>query len=299
MKYAYADIYTIELPSGHRFPMEKYRRTRELLLAEGTITPSQLLPPILCDRETICRAHGEEYIDKVFKGEFDRSDELRLGFPWSPALVTRSRASVGGTLQAARHALTSGGGGNFAGGTHHAYADHGEGFCVFNDVAIAIRQLQFEELIGTAAVVDCDVHQGNGTASIFHGDSHIFTLSLHGKNNFPFDKEESTLDVELDDGTSDDEYLQALEPALKQVELFRPDIVFYNAGVDPLEQDQLGRLALTIEGLKQRDALVLSWAASHDLPIAICFGGGYAKEIKDIVESHANTFRLAEALFDR
>ena len=211
--------------------------------------------------------------------------------------MRRSRCSVRGTIEVARRALRDGAAGNFAGGTHHAFADHGEGFCVFNDVAVAIRALQAEGLARRAAVIDLDVHQGNGTAAIFREDSDVFTLSLHGKNNWPFHKETSTLDLELDDGTSDAEYLAVLERSLGEIGAFAPEIAFFVAGVDPLATDRLGRLSLTLEGLRRRDEMVFQWARDSNLPIATCLGGGYSEDIEVIVEAHANTYRVAESLF--
>ena len=297
MRYAYADVYTIDLPPGHRFPMEKYRRTRELLLAEGTITTQQLLVPAMVPRDVLERTHTREYVERVFSGNLSPAEVRAIGLPWSPSLVRRSRTSVAGTLQAARHALLSGAGCNFAGGTHHAFADRGEGFCVFNDVAVAIRHLQADGSLERAAVVDVDVHQGNGTAHIFRNDANVFTLSLHGRNNWPFEKIPSTLDLAFDDGTGDVEYLTTLEVALERIRRFEPDLVFMVAGVDPLASDRLGKLSLTVDGLKQRDAMVVHWAKENEFPIAICFGGGYAEDIDEIVEAHANTIRVAEAAF--
>lgn len=297
MHCAYSDTYTIDLPPGHRFPMAKYRRTREQLVSEGNLVPSELLAPAPCSTEDLRRVHTQEYVDKIFAGTLTKKEERRLGFPWSPSLLRRSRASVAGTIYAAGQALDDGIAGNLAGGTHHAYADHGEGFCVFNDIAVAIRHLQAAGAIRTAAVVDCDVHQGNGTAHIFCDDPTVFTLSLHGENNWPFDKETSSLDVALADGAGDDEYLVALDSSLEHVGDFYPELVFYIAGVDPFEHDQLGRLALTIEGLRERDRRVFSWARRRALPVAICLGGGYAENINDIVEAHANTYRAAAEIF--
>jgi len=297
LNYAYADIYTFELPAGHRFPIEKYRLCRERLIAEGTVEAGQLVVPELCPREVLEGVHHPDYVDRTFEGRLSRIEIRRLGFPWSETLVRRSLCSVAGTIQAAEYALREGAGGNFAGGTHHAYPDHGEGFCVFNDIAVAARHLQMRGLVERVAVVDCDVHQGNGTAFIFREDSRVFTLSLHGKNNYPFEKEQSTLDVELEDGVGDEEYLDHLEDALEEVFRFHPQIVFYLAGVDTLKNDRFGKLSMTLDGLKERDRLVLSEARKRDLPVAIAFGGGYAELLEDVVEAHANTYRIAESLF--
>ena len=297
MHCAYSDTYTIELPAAHRFPIAKYRQTRERLVSEGTLSEPELLVPGLCETDDLRRVHTEEYINKIFNGTLTKQEERRLGFPWSLSLLRRSRASVAGTLYAARQALQHGVAGNLAGGTHHAYADHGEGFCVFNDIAVAIRHLQHNGFVRSAGVIDCDVHQGNGTAHIFRNDPTVFTLSLHGENNWPFDKETSSLDVALADGTTDNEYLRALEPALDAVRQFRPELAFYIAGADPLKEDRLGRLALTLDGLRARDYRVFSWAKSTSIPVTICLGGGYAENLHDIVEAHSNTYRVAVEIF--
>lgn len=298
MNYSYSGLYTLELPPDHRFPMEKYRRTRDLLLAEGTLRREQIGEPEPCPRETLELVHQADYLDRVLEGKLSRDELRRIGFPWSEALVRRSRTSVAGTIAAAREALLRGAGGNFAGGTHHAHTGRGEGFCIFNDVAVAIRKLRAEGAVRRAAVIDCDVHQGNGTAAIFRGDPDVFTFSMHGRNNWPFLKETSTLDIALEDGTGDGLYLELLEEALERIFTgFRPEVAFYVAGVDPLATDRLGRLALTHRGLRERDRLVLSRARAAGVGVAICFGGGYAEPLEDIVEAHANTFRVAEALF--
>ncbi len=297
MKYTYADIFRIDLPEGHRFPMDKYPLVRERLTREGTIDDSQFLEPELCPREDLERVHAAGYVERVFNGTLDAREMKAIGFPWSPSLVRRSRCSVAGTIAAAEWALREGAAGNLAGGTHHAMADRGEGFCLFNDVAVAIGSVRNRGFVRRVAVVDCDVHQGNGTASIFLTDEDVFTLSLHGRHNWPFEKSRSTLDVEFDDGTGDTEYLEALERALGDVAAFRPELIFYVAGVDPLATDRLGRLSLTVEGLRCRDEMVYTWAKDLSVPIATSLGGGYSTDIDDIVEAHANTYRVAEMLF--
>jgi acetoin utilization deacetylase AcuC-like enzyme len=297
LRYAYADIYTIPLPAGHRFPIEKYRLVRERLIGEGTIHGRQLHAPAPCPRELLEGAHTAEWVARVFEGRLERNEIRRIGFPWSPELVMRSRVSVAGTLWAAEAALVDGCGGNFAGGTHHAYADHGEGFCIFNDVAVAIRALLGGERVERVAVVDLDVHQGNGTANIFRDDARIFTASIHGRNNWPFEKERSRLDIELEDGTGDLAYLEALDRLLDATFRFGPELIFFVAGVDPLATDRLGRLSLSLDGLRERDTIVLGRARQRSIPVAISFGGGYSDAMETIVEAHANTFRIAEALF--
>jgi acetoin utilization deacetylase AcuC-like enzyme len=241
-------------------------------------------------------AHTRDYVDRVVSGGLPSADVRRLGFPWSEQLVHRSRASVAGTIAAARCALEDGVAGNLAGGTHHAFADHGEGYCTFNDHATAIRLLQLEGLIERAAVVDLDVHQGNGTASIFAGDDSIFTFSMHGAKNYPFRKERSSLDVELPDGCADAEYLAALEQHLPRA-LDGADVVFFQGGVDPLAGDRLGRLRLTHAGLRARDRMVFEAALRRNVPVVITLGGGYADPVSASVEAHAGTYREARAVF--
>lgn len=263
---------------------------RELVAARCTI---DLLPAPLARSEEIEAAHDPAYVRAILDGTVDARIMRRIGFPWSAGLVTRSLASVGGTLAAARDAMTSGIGGNLAGGTHHAFRAEGSGFCVFNDLAIAILVLRREGLTRRAAVVDFDVHQGDGTASIFEGDTDVLTVSLHGENNFPFRKQRSRIDVGLADGTGDAEYLEHVRRVLREVAAFRPDVVFYQAGVDGLAGDRLGRLALTAEGLAERDRLVFNMVLSGTFPVVVTMGGGYADPIERTAEVHARTYLLA------
>ncbi|HEX8920729.1 MAG TPA: histone deacetylase, partial [Pyrinomonadaceae bacterium] len=242
--------------------------------------------------------HTDDYVTRLRAGTLTPRELRRLGLPWSKALVRRSFLAAGGTLNAARWALLEGIGSNLAGGTHHAFPDRGEGFCVLNDVAIAIQTLRRDGLIKRAAIVDCDVHQGNGTAAIFSGDAQVFTFSMHGAKNYPLFKERSTLDIELPDGTEDAEYLETLSKHLPRVFEHEPDIVFYLGGADPYRGDKLGRLALTIEGLRARDQYVLSECRARNIPVATTMSGGYAAEIGDTVEIHCNTIRAARAVFD-
>ncbi|HJQ24000.1 MAG TPA: histone deacetylase [Blastocatellia bacterium] len=298
MKAFYSDRYVIPLPPQHRFPIVKYAMIRQRLAAEGVLPANHLFHPPLVERDEALLVHTADYYDRLVAGLLTEREIRRLGLPWSTALVGRSRVSVGGTLAAARAALDDGVAANLGGGTHHAFAGHGEGFCVFNDIAVAIRVLRGEGLIRRAAVVDLDVHQGNGTAALFADDPEVFTLSLHGEKNYPLVKQQSTLDVALADGTTDDEYLYALALHLATtLDRFRPDIVFYQAGVDPFFDDRLGRLALTLVGLKQRDEMVLAACRSRQLPCVITLGGGYAREVADTVEAHCNTIRTARAIF--
>jgi len=278
--------------------MPKYRLLRERLIDERTLRPDDLIASEPIALDALLLAHERAYVDAVVYGELADDAVRRLGFPWSKELVQRSRASVGGTVAAARTALGEGIAGNLAGGTHHAFADHGEGYCVFNDHGVAIRLLQLEGVIERAVVVDLDVHQGNGTAAMFAGDESVFTFSMHGARNYPFRKQRSSLDVELPDGCEDDEYLGLLARHLPEVlDAHRADILFYQGGVDPLAQDALGRLRLTHAGLRSRDRMVLSAARDRDLPVVLTLGGGYAKPVDASVEAHCGTYREANAVF--
>jgi acetoin utilization deacetylase AcuC-like enzyme len=294
----FCDTYEVPLPQGHRFPMPKYRLLRERLVGAGVLRRDELEESDLIDRGSLLLAHTPDYLDAIFSGGLSPADQRRLGFPWSEALVARSRASVYGTVAAARAALRDGLSGNLAGGTHHAAADRGTGFCVFNDIAVAARALQREGGIDRALVIDLDVHQGDGTAAIFEGDESVFTFSMHGAKNFPFRKQRSSLDVELEDGCGDADYLAALERHLPAVlERARADLVFFQAGVDPLADDVLGRLDLSLEGLRMRDRLVCAAVRDRGLPLVLTLGGGYAKPIDLSVDAHAGTWREARAVF--
>ncbi|HEY6910497.1 MAG TPA: histone deacetylase [Myxococcales bacterium] len=298
MRAFFSDTWELPLPPGHRFPAPKYRLLRERLLECGVLAADELEESDLVDRASLLFAHAPEYVDAVFSGALSEADQRRLGFPWSEGLVARSRASVQGTVSAARAALEDGVAGNLAGGTHHAYADRGAGFCVFNDIAVAARALQREGAIERALVVDLDVHQGDGTASIFEGDESVFTFSMHGAKNFPFRKQRSSLDVELPDGCADAEYLDALDRHLPAaLDRARADILFFQAGVDPLEHDALGRLKLSLSGLRERDRRVALAARERGIPLVLTLGGGYARPISLSVEAHAGTWREARAAF--
>ena len=286
--------YTFPLPEGHRFPVAKYAMLRDRVIAEHIVGPKRLLDPLGATDDELRTVHTAEYVERFNTGSLEPAEVRRIGFPWSPELVERSRRAVGGTVAAARHALSAGIAMNLAGGTHHAFAAHGEGFCVYNDVAVAIRLLQREGVIRRAAVIDLDVHQGNGTHSIFADDASVFTFSMHGGRNYPFHKVPGTLDIELADGTNDDNYLAKLTEVLPGV-LTRaaPDLVLYIAGADPHEGDALGRLSLTFDGLARRDAYVLSQCVEVGLPVAITIGGGYGRAIEDTVAVHVETARIA------
>ena len=294
MKLFYTDVFVLPLPAGHRFPMEKYARLRAALLASGDFSESDFhLPPAASDEE-LARAHDPEYIAAVSCGELGISAQKAIGFPWSPGMVERSRRSAGATLAACRAAFADGISANLAGGTHHAFRDRGEGFCIFNDAAVAARAMQAEGRARRVLIVDCDVHQGNGTASILRGDDSIFTFSIHGARNFPFEKEISDLDIELPDGCNDDAYLLQLDHGLDTAfDLARPDLVIYLAGADPYHDDRLGRLALSFNGLAERDRRVFGRCKSLGLPVAVAMAGGYARQIDDTVAIHATTIRLA------
>jgi acetoin utilization deacetylase AcuC-like enzyme len=286
-----SERYVLPLPPGHRFPMPKYAALRQRVAA---LAPERMREPEPATDIELCRAHASEYVADVARGSLDTAAQRRIGFPWSPAMVARSRHSAGATLAACRSALDDGCGVNLAGGTHHAHRSFGSGFCVFNDAAVAIRALQAEGCIERALVVDLDVHQGDGTASILAGDASTFTLSLHGRRNFPFRKAASDLDVELDDGTGDAAYLSALRAALDvALDRFRPDLVLYLAGADPFVGDRLGRLALSKPGLAARDRFVLETLAAQRVPVAIAMAGGYATDIRDSVDIHAATIGVA------
>lgn len=297
MQLFYTDVFVLPLPPGHRFPMEKYARLRESLLASGEFHEADFHLPHAATDEELGRAHDPAYIQAVSAGLLPEKAQKAIGFPWSPGMVERSRRSAGATLCACRAALANGVSANLAGGTHHAFRDRGEGFCVFNDAAVAARAMQAEGLANRVLIVDCDVHQGNGTASILRGDDTIFTFSIHGARNFPFDKEQSDLDIELPDGCSDAAYLLRLNEGLDTAfDLARPDLVIYLAGADPYRDDRLGRLALTFDGLAERDRSVFAHCQARRLPLAIAMAGGYARQIEDTVRIHTTTIRLAKAL---
>lgn len=293
----YSPYYYANIGETHVFPIRKFELVRDLLFSEGILKPEEIFEPNVISFEDLLLVHTEDYVRRFFEGKLSEKEIRRLGLPWSRSLVRRSFLATSGTLQAARAALKNGVSSNLAGGTHHAYPDRGEGFCVFNDVAVAIRVLQRDRLAKRFLVIDCDVHQGDGTAFIFKDDPSVFTFSMHGAKNYPLHKEKSTLDIELADGTSDREYLEILEQALPRIFLHEPDIVFYLAGADPYEKDKLGRLQLTKEGLKERDFLVLNFAKERQVPIVTTMSGGYAEKIEDTVEIHANTIRVVKEVF--
>lgn len=294
----YTDHFVLPLPAGHRFPMQKYARLRERVAA-GLVPPHELRVPEAATDEQLGRVHTADYIQRVASGLLSEREVRRIGFPWSPQMVERSRRSAGATIEASRAAFGDGVAVNLAGGTHHAFADRGEGFCIFNDVAVAVRAMQAEGRASRFAVIDCDVHQGNGTASIFRSDEDVFTVSIHGASNFPFEKETSDLDLALPDRTGDAEFLDAVRTSLKAALAHGPDLVFYLAGADPWEGDRLGRLAVTREGLAERDRLVLEWCATAGMPVALVMSGGYAADVDDIVAIHYATVERAAGVSER
>lgn len=288
MKAFYCDHFVLPLPEGHRFPMEKYRLLRE---AVADLPGLRLVVPDAATDEALLRVHTVPYVDAVVRGELSRDQVRRIGFPWSPELVERSRRSVGGTLAAAGTALREGFAVNLAGGTHHAFPGHGEGFCVFNDVAVAARDAQARGAAERVAILDLDVHQGNGTAAVFRDDDSVLTLSVHGQGNYPFRKEAGDLDIALPDGTGDEGFLQGVDQALAVMMQWKPELVLYVAGVDPWEGDALGRLSVTRTGLASRDERVLDAAARAGIPLAVVMSGGYAPDPEDIAALHAGTVR--------
>jgi acetoin utilization deacetylase AcuC-like enzyme len=298
----YSDRFVLPLPPGHRFPMEKYSLLRERCVRDGVLEAGSLAEPAAARWSELARVHDPRYLEAVRTGSLEPHAQRRIGFPWSTGMVERSRRSAGATLAAARVALAerdAAGWGvavNLAGGTHHAHPGHGEGFCVFNDAALAIRVLQGEGRIARGAVIDCDVHQGNGTAAVFRADPSVFTLSIHGARNFPFRKERSSLDIELPDGTGDEAFLAALEiglPAALAPPV--PELAVYLAGADPWRDDRLGRLGVSKEGLAERDRLVLAACRDAGVPVAVAMAGGYARRIADTVDIHLETVRTCVA----
>lgn len=298
MQVFYSPRYYADIGQGHIFPIRKFELVRDRLLAERTIHPDEIVEPSPATIEQARLVHTDDYVSRLCSGSLTAKELRRLGLPWSESLVRRSFYAAGGTIAAAHVAMAEGYGSNLAGGTHHSFADRGEGFCVLNDVAIAIRLLRQKGLIRRAAIVDCDVHQGNGTATIFADDGETFTFSMHGANNYPLFKALSSLDVELPDGTTDDEYLACLTSHLPKIFAFDPDIVLYLAGADPFAGDKLGRLALTIDGLRRRDHCVLSACYEREIPIVTVMSGGYGKDINDTIEIHCNTIRAVKEVFE-
>ena len=298
LKIAYAPIYAHPLPEGHRFPMLKYELIPGQLLYEGSIQPENLFSPDLCPDEIVLWTHTEEYLKKLKEQTLSAREQRHIGFPQSPELTRRELIITQGTINCCHHAFDNGVALNVAGGTHHAYADRGEGFCLLNDFAVAANYLLRKKLAKQILIIDLDVHQGNGTAKLFENEPRVFTCSMHGRHNYPFHKEKSDLDIPLEDGTDGPTYLRLLEEALpKLLETIKPDFAFYLSGVDVLQTDKFGKLKLTLEDTKRRDAFVLSKLHDRCLPCAVSMGGGYSPEVKVIVEAHCNTFRMAKEIY--
>ena len=296
---AFDPIYAHPLPEGHRFPMLKYELIPAQLLYEGTITEENLFAPKRCPDEIVLLTHTKEYLDKVKHQTLSAQEQRRIGFPQSPMLTQRELIISQGTIDCCYYAFENGIALNVAGGTHHAFVDRGEGFCLLNDFAIAANYLLQQNFVQRILIIDLDVHQGNGTAKIFENEKRVFTFSMHGKNNYPFHKEKSDVDVELADGINDKDYLQKLTDHLPPLlENFKPHFAFYLAGADILETDKFGKLGVTMSGCKERDRIVFSLLKQYQIPCAVSMGGGYSPEVKTIVEAHCNTFRLAKEMFD-
>jgi acetoin utilization deacetylase AcuC-like enzyme len=295
---AFDRVYVLPLPSDHRFPMAKYELIPQQLLYEGIIQPEQLFAPKRCQLDDVLLAHDRSYTTSMLNLELSDRDMRKIGFPLTQTLIDREFVIAGGTVQCSEYALLHGASLNIAGGTHHAYRDRGEGFCLLNDVAVAASVLLHRGAVGQILVVDLDVHQGQGTAKIFEEDSRVFTFSMHGKNNYPLHKERSDLDVELEDGTTGDEYLFLLADHLpKLLERIKPDIVFYISGVDVLSTDRYGKLKLSLDECYRRDESVFALMKFHHIPIVTVMGGGYSRELRLIVDAHVNTFRAAMAFY--
>ncbi len=298
-KIAYDPIYAHPLPEGHRFPMLKYELIPGQLLYEGTIGEENIFAPHTCDRETILLTHDETYLHKLMNQQLSAREQRVIGFPQSPALTQRELMTAQGTIDGCMYATKHGVAMNIAGGTHHAFADRGEGFCMLNDQAIAANHLLKNNLAQKILIIDLDVHQGNGTAKLFENETRVFTFSMHGKNNYPFRKEKSDLDVELLDGTNDETYLQLLKETFPVLlEKVKPEFVFYLAGVDVLETDKFGKLKVTMQGCKQRDEFVFTQLKQHNIPCQVSMGGGYSADVKIITEAHCNTFRVAKEIWE-
>jgi acetoin utilization deacetylase AcuC-like enzyme len=299
MKVFYSDHFVLPLPEGHRFPMVKYSMLRETVARDGICGPGELLTPRAVTDEEILRAHTPDYLQRVASGTLTDKEVRRIGFPWSEEMVERSRRASGGTLGACLAALEEGFAANLAGGTHHAFSDRGEGYCVFNDSAIAARAVQAAGLVECVVVIDTDVHQGNGTAAILRGDPTVFTFSIHGAKNFPFHKEESDLDAPLPDGSGDTVFLSTLERRLEAaLDGADADLAIYLAGADPFKGDRLGRLCVPKSGVAERDRIVLQTCRDRGIPVAVTMAGGYANEVEDTVDVHFQSLRRAADLLD-
>ncbi len=298
LKIAYHPIYKHPLPLGHRFPMGKYELIHEQLLHEGTCSLDNFFEPEIPNNKYIFQVHDPEYVSDLLNLTLDQRAARKIGFPLSERLIERELIITDGTIKASTFALKNGISMNIAGGTHHAFTNRGEGFCLFNDQAVGARYLLQKGMVAKILIIDLDVHQGNGTAEIFRNDPDIFTFSMHGKSNYPFQKEASDLDIPLETGIEDEEYLSILKEVLpKLIYEQQPDFIYYLSGVDIIASDKLGKLSLTLDGCKERDRFVLQTCKDREIPVMCSMGGGYSPDIKTIVEAHANTFRLAQEIF--
>ena len=294
LKIAYDPIYAHPLPAGHRFPMLKYELIPEQLLYEGSITSQNLFAPAVCPDEIVLWTHDADYLDRLHQQTLSAKEQRHIGFPQSPALTQRELVIAQGTIDCCHYAMENGVAMNVAGGTHHAFAERGEGFCLLNDFAIAANYLLHKKLANNILIIDLDVHQGNGTARLFEKEPRVFTFSMHGDHNYPFHKEKSDLDIALKDGTNDAMYLPLLENTLQTlISQLKPDFAFFLSGVDILETDKFGKLKVTMQGCKKRDEMVFAQLKRHHIPCAVSMGGGYSPDVKTIVEAHCNTFRTA------
>lgn len=298
LKIAFDPIYAHPLPEGHRFPMLKYELIPEQLLHEGSINASQLFSPLPCPDEIVCLTHDKAYVDKLHQQTLSEREQRHIGFPQSPQLTRREFIITQGTIDCCNFAMENGVALNVAGGTHHAFADRGEGFCMLNDMAVASNYLLQKKLARQILIIDLDVHQGNGTAKLFENENRVFSFSMHGEHNYPFRKEKSDLDIPLKDGTTDNEYLHLLRQHLHQlINKVKPDFAFYLSGVDVLETDKFGKLKVTMNGCKQRDEIVFSYLQKQQIPCVVAMGGGYSADIRQIVEAHCNSFRVAKDVY--
>jgi len=295
LKIAFAPIYAHPLPEGHRFPMLKYELIPGQLLHEGTITNENLFSPKPCDEEIILWTHDKVYVDKLTQQTLSAKEQRHIGFPQSPELTLREFIITQGTIDCCHYAMENGVSLNVAGGTHHAFADRGEGFCLLNDMAVASNYLLRKKLAKQILIIDLDVHQGNGTAKLFENENRVFTFSMHGEHNYPFHKEKSDLDIPLKDGTDDDTYLNLLTTTLdKLINDVKPDFAFFLSGVDILSTDKFGKLKVSMQGCRQRDETVFSYLSKHQIPCTVAMGGGYSADVKIITEAHCNTYRVAK-----
>ena len=300
MKIAYNSIYRYaNIPENHRFPMDKYELLPQQLLLEGIAEPSDFFDPTPVNEEQVLRTHDKEYWDKVQSETLSKKEIRALGFPFHPNLAKRGLRIAGGTLDCFYHAKKEGVALNIAGGTHHSYADRGEGFCLFNDFAIAATELLHRKDVNKILIIDLDVHQGNGTAKIFTDEPRVFTCSVHGQNNYPLHKEKSDLDIGVPDGIEDEAYIDIIKRIVPNlIKMQKPDVIFYLSGVDVLSTDKLGRLGLSKEGCKKRDKIVFSHAKNAEIPVVVAMGGGYSEQIRDIVDAHTNTYKAAKEIFE-